>query len=288
MLKSWLLISSALLFLLPLQAQLNTFPPGTGTGSISGDAWIVEETPTGAINGSNKDFTLAQTPSGGRVIVYLNGVRQKQSLDYTIVDNVITFASAPSTATPGVLVDYIYQTAPGTNNLSYIEYPIAACSDNTGGLMWNTPTGGAATAPSAQCNDTGAFQKPGASFSGTVDNAMEYFTILPGDLKSGANVEAIIDFATTASSPTGNVTWSVSTACRASGESWDGSFNTAQTVTVATGAQYATTRATIAALTMTSCTANKHMNILFSRVSSDTNNDAQIALKFRIKYPRNF
>lgn len=56
---------------------------------------IENEVPTGTINGINTNFTLTNTPVSGNENVYLNGMRQKNTVDYTISNNIITFISAP-------------------------------------------------------------------------------------------------------------------------------------------------------------------------------------------------
>lgn len=56
-----------------------------------------QETPTGAINGSNTSFTLAFTPvSNASVLVFLNGAEQDQTVDYTISSATITMTTAPA------------------------------------------------------------------------------------------------------------------------------------------------------------------------------------------------
>lgn len=70
-------------------------------------SFIWGETPTGAINGSNTSFTLANTPLTGTVKVYLNGMRQNAGAgnDYTISAGTITYLTAPATGDI-LLVDY--------------------------------------------------------------------------------------------------------------------------------------------------------------------------------------
>ena len=65
----------------------------TTAGSIIATSAIVRETPTGAINGSNTVFTLANVPIPGTEMVYYNGLLQDSGAgnDYTISGNVITF-----------------------------------------------------------------------------------------------------------------------------------------------------------------------------------------------------
>lgn len=60
---------------------------------------ITRETPTGAVNGSNTTFTLANTPVVGSEEVFLNGLLQEPGAgnDYTISGAVITYLAAPLT-----------------------------------------------------------------------------------------------------------------------------------------------------------------------------------------------
>jgi phage-related tail fiber protein len=59
--------------------------------------YVVRESPTGSVNGSNVAFTLAYTPVSGAESVFLNGILQEPGAgnDYTISTNTITFADAP-------------------------------------------------------------------------------------------------------------------------------------------------------------------------------------------------
>ncbi len=69
---------------------------------------IVNETPSGTVNGSNAAFALANTPVSGKVQVYRNGLLQIEggSEDYTISGGTITFVVAPSTGSK-LRVSYI-------------------------------------------------------------------------------------------------------------------------------------------------------------------------------------
>lgn len=53
------------------------------------------EVPSGTINGSNTNYSLANTPKTNRDKIYLNGIRQKKTIDYTLSSNIVTFVSAP-------------------------------------------------------------------------------------------------------------------------------------------------------------------------------------------------
>jgi hypothetical protein len=59
--------------------------------------YVVRETPSGAANGTNTDFTLAFTPVSGSESVFLNGILQEPGVgnDYTISDDEITFLFTP-------------------------------------------------------------------------------------------------------------------------------------------------------------------------------------------------
>lgn len=73
------------------------------TGTSIAD--IIGEVPTGLVNGVNVDFTLANEPIASTVRVYLNGIRQIETTNYSLVDAVITFVVAPFTDDV-IMVDY--------------------------------------------------------------------------------------------------------------------------------------------------------------------------------------
>ena len=59
--------------------------------------YVVRETPSGTVNGTNTSFTLAHTPAAGTESVFLNGILQEPGTgnDYTISTNSITFLFTP-------------------------------------------------------------------------------------------------------------------------------------------------------------------------------------------------
>jgi hypothetical protein len=62
-------------------------------GDGSGAVFIDPETPSGTIDGVNRDFLLAAAPNpAASTQVYRNGLLQRQGADYTLVNNTITFA----------------------------------------------------------------------------------------------------------------------------------------------------------------------------------------------------
>lgn len=62
-------------------------------------------TPAGTVNGSNKVFTLPETPIVGSVKVYADGARTKPTVDYNISGVTITFVD-DSEPYNSVLTDY--------------------------------------------------------------------------------------------------------------------------------------------------------------------------------------
>lgn len=69
------------------------------------------ETPSGAIDGTNRSFTLAGTPRPARSLrVYRNGLLQREGVDYTLHENIVTFAPG-STPVPGDILTVSYRMA---------------------------------------------------------------------------------------------------------------------------------------------------------------------------------
>lgn len=68
----------------------------TGFESIDLSPWtqVQGEALVWAINGINLDFTISHTPLNWARI-YLNGIRQKESIDCSTSSNIITFTIAP-------------------------------------------------------------------------------------------------------------------------------------------------------------------------------------------------
>lgn len=59
--------------------------------------FIVDEAPSGTVNGSNTAFVLSQTPFdlNDSVQVFLDGLKQNRVTDWTISGTTITFVAAP-------------------------------------------------------------------------------------------------------------------------------------------------------------------------------------------------
>ncbi len=78
-----------------------------GTGFLKYGKILMGEVPTGAINGANTTFVLANTPQNGAIGVFLNGLRCKLTTDYAIVGTTITMVAAPP-AGDVVTADYVF------------------------------------------------------------------------------------------------------------------------------------------------------------------------------------
>lgn len=83
----------------PTSAQDAATKNYVDTHSLTTSNFIENEVPSGAIDGTNMTFTLANTPVAGSVQLYLNGLRQKSGAgnDYTISGATITYLAAPKT-----------------------------------------------------------------------------------------------------------------------------------------------------------------------------------------------
>ena len=75
---------------------------GAATGATS---MILNESPTGLINGINDSFTLASTPSPSTsLMLFINGQLITQTTDYTLATNMITFDASAIPMTGDILL----------------------------------------------------------------------------------------------------------------------------------------------------------------------------------------
>jgi hypothetical protein len=97
--------------------------PGTRTITINGTtldlsadrSWTVGssvtpvsgEAPTGTINGSNATFTAAHTPISGSISVFINGIMERPTTDWTISGATLTMIDIPQTG-DNLLINYQY------------------------------------------------------------------------------------------------------------------------------------------------------------------------------------
>lgn len=106
--------------------------------SSTGGAWsstIARGVPTGVIDGVNAVFTLPSVPVANGLNLYLNGIYQSPTTDYTLIGSTITFGIAPSLSD---IVTYEMTTAtPYTISTSYTG---VVNSVNKTYTLANTPT----------------------------------------------------------------------------------------------------------------------------------------------------
>lgn len=76
-------------------------------GDPGGGTFLVGETPSGVLDGSNTHFTTGFDYQGGTVALYLNGLRETTGVGFTeVIPNTIVFSEPPL---PGddIAVDYL-------------------------------------------------------------------------------------------------------------------------------------------------------------------------------------
>jgi hypothetical protein len=144
-----------------------TGPCGTSVSGGSAPDFVDGETPAGLTNGSNAVFTITGTPApAASLVVYRNGLLQKQGLDYGLNASVITFTSG---------------AVPQPGDVLTASYRLAGAG-NTGG-----PAGGD-TVPQVLCSSTGT----GTSSTGSAQ--LGSCTIAAGSLKPGDRVDIRFDY----------------------------------------------------------------------------------------------
>lgn len=77
-----------------------------------GNSWAIQEVPSGTQNGSNKSFTLAQTPAGV-VAIYFNGQQMRNGVDYSYTGTALTLITFAPSASEGdwLAASYPYTAA---------------------------------------------------------------------------------------------------------------------------------------------------------------------------------
>jgi hypothetical protein len=72
-----------------------------------GGTAVRDETPSGSLNSINQLFTLAHTPLSGTLDIFINGVRQRVTTDYTISGTTVTII-VPPRSYDSIAADYRY------------------------------------------------------------------------------------------------------------------------------------------------------------------------------------
>jgi hypothetical protein len=159
-----------------------------------------------------------------------------------------------------------------------LMYHTAICQGTTAYAAFSLP---AASTPAATCV-TGTNTNYGVlTFSATGQSAQDHFK-LPSDWTGAIDV----DFVYRSVGTTGNVVWSMQTACVADAATGDPAFNTAQTVsTAAQGTTLRWNTASITTLTTTGCAANNefHFKPSLSASTTTTGNIDLITVRFTVR-----
>lgn len=97
---------------------------GGGGGGGGDTSYVQNETPSGLVDSNNDEFTLSSSPMADSLQLYLNGVRQKITDDYTISGTTITFVTPPTTGDK-ITADYLVNAGSfvGSNSFIYSETP---------------------------------------------------------------------------------------------------------------------------------------------------------------------
>lgn len=70
-----------------------------------------QETPTGLVNGSNTVYLIPSVPHSNKaVMVFINGLMQRQGIEYTISGSTITMTQAPLTG-QDIFIFYVKRDA---------------------------------------------------------------------------------------------------------------------------------------------------------------------------------
>ena len=152
--------------------------PTISGGSYGINENNINETPSGTVNGSNTDFTLANTPVSGSEQVYRDGQLMKGGGDdYSISGTTITFTTAPTTGS--VLLVTYKQATSASGNADTLDGQDAPSGTIVGTSDTQTLTNKTITSPSIGGTVAGGatYTSPtinGATMSGTIafgDNA---------------------------------------------------------------------------------------------------------------------
>ena len=105
------------------------------------------EVPVGTVNGSNAVFTISNSAANNEIVVTINGLKQKETTDYSLSGTTLTFTVAPFT---GALLEVYYvhstsaagyavQTKSANYTLANTDYVILA-DTTSGNVTLTLPT----------------------------------------------------------------------------------------------------------------------------------------------------
>ena len=120
---------------------------GPCSSGSSGSAFVDAEVPSGAMNGTNMTFNLAQTPSPAASLeLFRNGVLMDTGLDFSLSANTVTFSAIATPQSNDVLLAY-YRIAGSGSSVTFVdgENPSGTMDGiNTAFTLANSPVSGSA------------------------------------------------------------------------------------------------------------------------------------------------
>jgi hypothetical protein len=157
----------------------------TGPCGGSGPSFLDAEIPGGAINGTNRVFTLQNSPSGSSLMLFRNGMYMLAGLDYTLTGSTIQFVPAAIPQTADILV--------ASYRLASTSAESSSGGTNSSSVTLATPqvicSGVGASTSAASMTDLGGCALPAASLQ--AGNRIEIrFTFSHAGSSSGFSFEA--------------------------------------------------------------------------------------------------
>lgn len=163
----------------------------------------------------------------------------------------------------------------------WVEVRAGVCQSSTPALAFDLPT---SNAPTPTCKTGTNVQMGVASFTAT-GQTVQGSLVLPDDYTSILGIE--FRFLSETAASVGNVVWNFTYACvSSSGGSIDPSFASAQTATVAAGANNAINLATLSTPTISGCSGGQRMYYKIGLDGTTTASGNQDLIAVRVKAKR--
>jgi hypothetical protein len=266
----------------PTLANIAAGASGTGSFNFSGATTLIAPVAAGFAAATNGSFGLDSTNKNYHF--FQNGADYKAPMllasttpvtndcaAFNVTTSFISLIDAGACITASNTVTFTNKTInqEGTGNVITTVWEAsgraALCNSSTPGPAMdlfgsNAPTPNCLTGTNVQMG-TLDYPKSGNTFA---QFSVELPTAWVG------NLDLTLDWLVTASGGANTVSWTIQTACTASGSTFDTVFNTAQTVTTNVAANNLRTVSTQAALTVTGCAGGNLLHVQVGRNVTDT------------------
>jgi hypothetical protein len=163
----------------------------------------------------------------------------------------------------------------------YAQFAAAGCNNASASPLLDLPT---ANAPAASCLTGTNTQQGTLDFDDASAKSAQVSFLLPPDW-TGA-VDADLYWLVTSGGSANAVRWTLSTACSASGATYDTAFNAAQTITTNVGANNAVAVSSQAGITTTGCAPDNWLHIKIARDVTDTSTATARLVSVRFRFRR--